>query len=229
MIILGEPGGNRNPLHGFIVTTTVLSGIQPSRPMKTQTCRLPTPAGQRIGGAAGQDAFVSARYKDVLPTCRRPAASRTVNPFASISSRALVSLADVMTGRRPPLRPRALATAKPAPRAFTNEIPLEVRQCGEQVKRQPAAGRRRVDVFRQRLEAHATLGQLGDDRQQGVRRWPHWQNHAEHGGQRIDSEAETLSPPAPEGCEGLRRTRCQGTAFHADGTGGHPPKVFTAE
>jgi len=41
MIILGELRGDRNPLQGVIVTPTVLSDIQPSRPMQTQECRLP--------------------------------------------------------------------------------------------------------------------------------------------------------------------------------------------
>ncbi len=55
----------------------------------------------------------SASYKAVLPTFRRVAASSTVSPL-SMMSRARLSFSAVITGLRPPFRPRASAAARPA-------------------------------------------------------------------------------------------------------------------
>ena len=91
-----------------------------------------------------------------MPNCA--AISEPVNLPLSQRARSCWSCWGVVFILLPPNRPRARGS-QPRYRALANEVALELSQHREDVEDQIAAGRLRVDLFREREELYAVISQ----------------------------------------------------------------------
>ena len=109
--------------------------------------------------SAALPAACRAAYRAVLPILSRAAASRTFSPLA-MCSLARCNLSAVMTGLRPPFRPRAAAAVNPA---LVRSRIRSLAQCPEYVEDEPTARRGGVNTFGQRTEPDSARFQSADD------------------------------------------------------------------
>ena len=93
----------------------------------------------------------------------------TVCSRASYICLATLTFSGVMTGGRPPLRPRA-GSSQPRVGPLTDEVALELGEGSEDVEDEFAPARGGVDVLGQGAEPHPTLGEVLYDRDQMANR-----------------------------------------------------------